>query len=137
MERTKFANSQQCAYVTVVTYGPVIFAVKLAILLMFIRIFNVKQTFTRFVKVFIAVLSLYYTAITITKINICHPIAKFWNPSITGSCLNANAIFISDCIIGIITDCIVLGTPLPIIWRLQMSLRHKARSSVAIVVGGV
>lgn len=118
-------------------YGPIIFATKLAILLLFVRIFDVQRRLIKIIKRLIWILFAYYFAITITKIFICWPIAKFWNPYLPGKCLNSNTIFISDCIIAIITDCVVLCTPIPLIWNLHMGVMQKVGSSVALVAGGL
>ncbi len=118
-------------------YGPLIFSTKLAILLLFVRIFEVERRFVKITKVLIWILSAYYFAITAAKIFICWPIPKFWNPRLPGRCLNSNTIFISDCIISIVTDCLILCAPLAIIWKLQMSVKQKVGSSLILVAGGL
>jgi hypothetical protein len=101
------------------------------------RIFSIKKRFVVSVKVLIGLLVTYYLAITLAKVFICKPVAKFWNHALPGTCLNMNAIFISDCIVSLITDVVILISPLPIIWSLKMDLKHKLGSSVALVVGSM
>ncbi|KAF2002185.1 hypothetical protein P154DRAFT_385060, partial [Amniculicola lignicola CBS 123094] len=132
-----FARFFEVGYVLEVLYGPVIFLAKLAILLLLTRIFRVKKPFVYSVQILITVLSFYYIAITLVKIFICKPIEKFWNQKLPGTCLNTNTIFVSDCIISLVTDSIILVSPLPVIWGLQMDLKQKLGSSVALVVGAL
>jgi hypothetical protein len=101
------------------------------------RVFRIKKNFVLAMQVLIYVLALYYVAITFVKIFICKPVQKFWNPKVPGTCLNSNTIFISDCIVSLITDFVILISPLPVIWGLQMDLKRKLGSSVALVVGAV
>jgi hypothetical protein len=101
------------------------------------RIFHIKKRFVASIHGLVLVLALYYIAITLVKIFICKPVEKFWNPKISGRCLNTNVIFVSDCVISLITDVVILVSPLPVIWGLQMDLKHKLGSSVVLVVGAV
>ncbi|KAF2870609.1 hypothetical protein BDV95DRAFT_574227 [Massariosphaeria phaeospora] len=133
----KFSKFFEIGYVIEVFYGPVAFITKLAILLLLMRIFSIKKTFVVSVKILIGVLALYYIAITLVKIFICKPVEKFWNHTVPGTCLNTNTIFISDCIIALITDFVILATPLPVIWGLQMDVKKKLGSSFALVVGAI
>lgn len=130
-------SQSKTGYVMQVLYSPVVFATKLAILLLFLRIFSIKRGFVLFARIFIAAISLGYIAITLVTIFICHPIEKFWNPLLPGSCMNSNTIFISACVVAIITDCIILCAPCSIIWKLQMSFWSKVGSTVALIAGGL
>jgi len=124
-------------YVLQVFHGPVIFLAKLAILLLLIRIFSIKRRFVLAVKVLVSFLALYYIAITLVKVFICKPVEKFWIPATPGSCLHTKAIFIFDCVMSLITDCVILFSPLPAIWGLQMGFKRKLGTSVALAIGAV
>jgi hypothetical protein len=124
-------------YILEVFYGPVIVLAKLAILILLKRIFSIKKRFVISVQILVAILSTYYIAITLVKIFICKPVEKFWNRNVPGSCLNTNVIFVSDCMVSLITDFIILVAPLPVIWGLQMDLKRKLGSSLALVVGAM
>ncbi|KAF2681131.1 hypothetical protein K458DRAFT_310450 [Lentithecium fluviatile CBS 122367] len=132
-----FRKAFQLGYVLEVLYGPVILLTKLAILQLLIRIFNIKKRFVFSVRMLIGVLALYYIAITLVKIFICKPVEKFWNHKTPGKCLNTNTVFISDCVVSLVTDFVILVSPLPVIWNLQMDLRRKLGSSVALAVGAI
>lgn len=101
------------------------------------RIFHIKKRFVLAVKVFIWASALYYIAITLVKIFICTPVQKFWNHKLAGKCLNTNTIFISDCVIALLTDLMVLCTPMPVIWGLQVDTKKKLGITFSLVVGAV
>jgi hypothetical protein len=127
----------QIGYVIEVFYGPAAFLTKLAILLLVMRVFHIKKTFVTSAKILISILTLYYVAITLVKIFICSPVEKFWNHAAPGTCLNSNIIFISDCVVALITDFIILVAPMPVIWSLQMNIKQKLGSSFALAVGAM
>ncbi|KAF2704081.1 hypothetical protein K504DRAFT_495265 [Pleomassaria siparia CBS 279.74] len=133
----RFLRLFRIGYVIEVLYGPAAFVTKLAILLLFIRVFHIKKRFVVVVKIIMGILTLYYIAITAVKIFICNPVEKFWNHPIPGTCLNSNLIFISDCIVALITDCVILVAPMPVIWTLQMNTKQKLGSSFALAVGAI
>jgi hypothetical protein len=114
-----------------------VFFRKLTILLLVIRIFRVKTRFVFYIHMLIAVLTAYYTAITFAKIFVCVPADKFWKPKVPGRCISYHDVYISDCVVSLITDFVILFAPLPVIWSLQMDLKHKLGSSFALAVGSM
>ncbi|PVI00619.1 hypothetical protein DM02DRAFT_526568, partial [Periconia macrospinosa] len=96
-----------------------------------------KKHFVASLKVLVGFSSIYYIIITLLKIFICTPIPKIWVHNLPGKCLNSNAIFIADCVIFLVTDFVILSLPLPVIWGLQMPVRHKINSSFALVIGAM
>ncbi|KAF2653721.1 hypothetical protein K491DRAFT_780101 [Lophiostoma macrostomum CBS 122681] len=135
--RTKALKLFLYFYVSEVMYGPTVFAAKLAILLLLLRIFGIKRRLRLFITGYIVVLILYYTTSTFVKAFQCKPIASFWIPSLDGHCLENHNIFISDCISAIVTNLIILCTPVPIIWKLNMTMRKKIGSTLAFAAGGL
>ena len=53
----------------------------------------------------------------------CRPMAKIWNPSITGTCVNRLLFFIVTSGINMGFDVVILVWPLPLLWGLQVR-RH-------------
>lgn len=125
------------AYVAEIFYGPVAFCAKLAILLMFNRIFGAHVKFLWATRVLIAFMILYYIPGGLVKIFICTPIEHFWNPESDGNCLDENTIFLADCIVSIISDFSILVLPLPIIWGLKTNTRRKIGLSITFAAGGL
>ncbi|KAF2837801.1 hypothetical protein M501DRAFT_936634 [Patellaria atrata CBS 101060] len=124
-------------YIIEILYGPLAFATKAAILLMVKRVFGVNRILRISVNYGILLMALYYIAITIVKIFICSPIPKFWNPTIEGKCLDSDAIFITDCVVSIVSDLFILILPLPTIWKLKMRVSKRIGVSLVFVAGGL
>ena len=91
----------------------------------------------RAIRIFIGALLVAYLPIQILKTVICHPIKAFWDPSVNGQCLVQSRIFISDIVLAILTDLIILVIPVVLIWPLRTSLRKKLKMAVMLGAGGI
>src|SRR5262245_4579566 len=67
----------------------------------------------------------------------CRPIAKTWDKSIEGSCVNTKAMYTFFSLPNIISDLAMLAVPIPIIIRLNMSRTVKAGVLVTFLSGGM
>ena len=122
-----------------VIYGPLLFAIKLSILFIVVRIFAPYRKVTTFIYVFLSVLLAYTTAAAIAKICICMPIDSFWlGTGVThGRCLKHLEIVLTDTIISIVSDITILILPLTLIWSLQISKTEKLRVLIILAAGGL
>jgi len=56
----------------------------------------------------------------------CTPIAKAWDPRITdGSCINQYQWYLATAALSFLIDIYILILPVPVIWRLNMSLKRR------------
>lgn len=55
----------------------------------------------------------------------CMPIAKFWNPSIQGSCVDFKLSWYVNAGSSLLTDFVVLVFPLPVMYQLNLPSRQK------------
>jgi hypothetical protein len=124
-------------YASQILYGPVAFCTKLAILLLMIRIFAIKERFVLFAKVLIGICAIYYLTITLIQVFLCQPISKAYNPKIPGKCLDSKKIFITNTAIAMVTDIVILASPIPVISRLNMSFWGRVGSIAALMAGGL
>jgi hypothetical protein len=117
-----------------VIYSPLVFAIKLSILFVIVRIFAPYRKVVIFIYVFLSVLLAYTIAATIAKICICTPIDSFWlGTDVThGHCLKQLEIFLTDSVISMVSDMTILILPLTLIWGLQMSKTKKLRVTILI-----
>ena len=77
-------------------------------------------------------------AVFFTNIFQCKPIAFAWNKSIRGgTCINVLAFFRFIAVPTVISDVAVLALPLPMIWQLQMSTKHKLALSGVFILGSL
>lgn len=123
-----------------ILYGPTIFFIKLSILLQYLRIFvpNRKGNMFMFVGVQACIWSLFlfYLVDTIFEIALCTPRKKIWNPLMTsGRCFNTDAAFQATGIFNVISDFVILGLPMPSLWKLQMPRRKKILMMAVFATG--
>ncbi|KAM0802187.1 hypothetical protein BDR22DRAFT_971639 [Usnea florida] len=125
-------SSEHIAYLSSVEltiYNPIIVLVKVSILLQYITLFVVHRGtfFHYFVHVLIWTNIFYYTLTTLLFIFECTPRRKFWEPTISGHCFSQNQIGVTSGAINVVSDLLILISPLPKIWRLQIPQDKKAR----------
>ncbi|KAF7534149.1 hypothetical protein G7054_g6453 [Neopestalotiopsis clavispora] len=121
----------QIFFASQVMYIVVTFAGKLAILLLFLRIFDTgsKKIIT-------------YMCLIVLE---CIPIAAVWDKSITNpKCLDLHAISVAGAISSMTTDVILMVLPIPVLWTLQISRAKRiglvflfAIASLGIVASAV
>ncbi|KAJ0120616.1 integral membrane protein [Diaporthe amygdali] len=132
----RFSNFLKALYADTVVYGPNAWFVKVTLLLVMIRVFNVSRGFVIFGYSFIAAMLGYYLPVMIIKINICRPIMGFWNLDVPSHCFNQRAIFVADTVISAVTDLVVLLAPIPLIGSLRMPWRQKMKVYLLLGAGG-
>jgi hypothetical protein len=121
-------------------YGPVIFIVKLSILLQYMRIFvPTRQSnigmYLGILAVFWAHL-LFYIIDTFFQIFSCNPREKAWNKLIlTGHCFDLPTIFVASGAVNVVSDFAVLILPIYSVWRLKITTRQKIQVSAAFATG--
>lgn len=65
----------------------------------------------------------------------CRPISYMWNKSIEGSCFDIRLYLRVTVILNLFTDFVVLLMPLPLVWRLQMTVGRKISISIMFLLG--
>ena len=110
--------------------------VKFSILLLYHRIFPIP-TF-KLVLWAVAIFVLCYTiAGTFIVIFQCLPVQSDWNPSINHHCVNFDAELIAIGVLNSVTDFLILGLPIPFLWRLHSSLAYKIQLGGMFSLGGL
>ena len=110
---------------------------KLAVLLCYLRI-STKSVFRSAVYITMGVVFAYNIALMLSLIFACHPIAKTWDLTITtGSCVNRPAVYISNGVLNVVTDFVILLLPVPLIRGLHMPLRQKILLAAMFSVGSL
>ncbi|KAH7119417.1 hypothetical protein B0J13DRAFT_513402 [Dactylonectria estremocensis] len=130
----QFIPYMQAFYSSVVIYNIAMCAVKIAILLQYRRIFAVRiMQFITFYGV------VFMTAWTITLCFLltltCIPVAKFWDSTISGRCLNSLIIWYVMAGFNLATDVAIFCLPLPMIRSLQLPRKQKIMLFVIFCLG--
>lgn len=72
--------------------------------------------------------------IVCTFIFACQPVAKSWDISLKGKCLDRAAVFVAVAVLNIISDLCLLLLPVPIILELHASRVQKAKIMIILCV---
>lgn len=116
-----------------------VLAIKLSILLMLIRLFAPFRKMVIFIYAFIGFLVAYTIAATISKICICMPISTFWlGKGVThGKCLVQLDIFLTDTVISMVSDLMILMLPVALVSMLKMPFKKKLKVTMILAAGGL
>ncbi|KAI1140498.1 hypothetical protein F5Y05DRAFT_424350 [Hypoxylon sp. FL0543] len=69
--------------------------------------------------------TLFHIACLIVQLNLCHPIAKQWDSSIPGQCVNLIPFYTSSSSLTIVFDFAVMFLPFPVIIKTKIQKRKK------------
>ncbi|KAK0641802.1 hypothetical protein B0T16DRAFT_431481 [Cercophora newfieldiana] len=100
-------------------------ATKISLLLFYVRIFHHIAWFKKISYATIGFLLVYLLATTIVSVLQCRPIERAWAPGSKDQCIALLSFFVFNGAVAVMTDLIVLGLPLPLIWGLQLPLTQK------------
>ncbi|OAQ57298.1 hypothetical protein VFPPC_11451 [Pochonia chlamydosporia 170] len=127
----------QSGYAVTLFYAPMALTVKLALLVIIIRVFGTVHKKTLIgVYVLIGLLVVYYVSGFFIKLFICWPISAYWRGE-HDKCMNQSAVITSDAIISMLSDLIILLLPTPLTWSLQLPRRQRLRVSGLLCAGGI
>ena len=110
---------------------------KFAILSMYFTIFRSSRIFRITCYITGGLVAANLIASSAVGFAICVPLKSFWDKSIEGRCLDINEWFRWTRVVNILTDIILLISPIPLIWRLQMSVRLKLGLLLTFSLGGL
>lgn len=65
------------------------------------------------------------------------PVAKFWNPQIPGTCVNAAALYYANAAINIVQDISLVMLPFFMLRSLSMPRKEKVTLMIILGLGGV
>ena len=120
-----FVKWVKTVYVLEIIYGPIIYAIKLAILLLYLRVFQpIRGTYICLHIIVWANLA-FYAIGTFVEIFQCAPIQKVWFSKWPGTCFDQKAIQLSSAGINILSDLSILVLPIWSVRDLQTSKQRK------------
>lgn len=121
MELTQ--GTAQIYQVDDVLYLFAIMFLKISILLLYFRLFKVKPAFRYAGFSLMALVIGYCMSLLLAILFGCRPLARTWNSSIRGTCIEITAVDITIGGFNIFTDFALLLMPLPIVLKLQLPPR--------------
>ncbi|MCJ1422470.1 hypothetical protein MMC29_000350 [Sticta canariensis] len=107
----------------------------MSILLLYKRTFTIKS-----MRYAIYIVGAFVLAIAVSNCLAlafqCTPPAKFWNHERPGHCVNQPVLITIASMFPMLTDFIIYIMPMPVIWRLKLTLRRKFELSFVFAIGG-
>ena len=79
----------------------------------------------------------YSLAQTFGIIFTCVPVSAIWNPDVKGRCINSDDLYLACSSFNIATDFVILGLPMPKLWRLNVSITQKIQLTLIFALGGM
>jgi hypothetical protein len=111
-----------------------VLSVKITLLSILARIFNLHKHQRIGVYSVLAVVIIYYTIIFFIKVFVCSPVSAFWTiPEPGGQCLRKSAVILSDAVMSVLTDLVILVLPFALTLPLKLPNTKKLR--VALMLG--
>lgn len=113
---------------------------KIFLCLLYIRIFRVHRRLCQVTYGIIAFLVINTIAWLIPAIFVCRPISAYWSPHSKNSpakCINFNYFGTWISLPNIVSDLVILATPIPLLWNLQMSKSKKLGVIFTFAVGAL
>ena len=109
----------QCGFTSQVIYPPALLAIKVAIVLFFIRCLPAVHDARKWLYGLAAFICLEQSAFTIALFLQCRPINFYWDKSVEGTCFNQPHFYYADAAFNLATDFIILSLP----WVLFRSMQ--------------
>ncbi|KAJ3526341.1 hypothetical protein NM208_g11236 [Fusarium decemcellulare] len=125
----------QATTASVISYTVCHLAVKLSISIQCLRIFITPAARRLFLSL-IVFFSVYGTLCLMLTIFTCWPVAKYWDDSIPGRCLDNRALRYAFAGINIVNDIALLIAPMPFLQNLQIARRVKFVLMAVFAAGG-
>lgn len=130
------SNYTQLTYIAEILYSPLIFTVKLAILLQVQHIFAASGKLRFYlVQSLIWSNACWYFAYTFLVAFACTPTAKSWDFELQGHCISSNSLVALATVPSAVSDLVILVLPISWVWKLQMARRRKFEVSLIFAMG--
>lgn len=130
LERSKIVVATQ------IVYNPAVVAIKSSILLLYRRLFPGRRLKIILWCVGGFVVS-YSIAQSLVEVFQCSPVNALWNPQVKGKCIDLDDELLVSSALNVSTDVLILVIPLPILWRLQISMERKVQLIGIFLLGGL
>ena len=132
-----FPNYLKWFLVVASLYVQVLWAFKMAILMLYLRLFSANRRFKTATLAVIAFVTLYSWVSVFTLIFACRPINKFWDPTVDGTCVNLYVTAVFFAALNVLSDIIIFILPLPLVWALHMNKRVRVGLAFVFVTAAL
>ena len=119
-----------------VLYTVTTFAVKIAVLLLYRRIFSTAR-FKKATNYVIAFNFACFLSFFLVVILQCNPVQSAWLDPNDPSCIDRVPLFKAAGVLGVVTDFVVLMMPMLVVWKLNASRQRKVALTGMFLLGGL
>ncbi|XXH01793.1 hypothetical protein Hte_008154 [Hypoxylon texense] len=113
-------------YLSELYYAIDVTLIKLSILTLYLRLFNINQHFRKSCYGMMVFVLAWGIAVLFTTIFQCSPIPAAWDKTIPGlKCFNLANFVIGSNVPNILADAVIIVLPMPLLWSLKLSLMRK------------
>ncbi|KAJ5279301.1 hypothetical protein N7478_004673 [Penicillium angulare] len=114
----------KCLWAAIPMYNASLAFTKFSILFQYLRIFPARW-FRNACYIVMAIVATYSAWAIVSGYVNCVPVARFWDRTIPGSCLNFSALWFFNAAMNIATDVTLLALPMPLLSHLQLPRTQK------------
>lgn len=119
--RAAFVGWAQCIFAFELVYFTSVALPKLAILALYLRVFNWRGGMRALAWVVATLVALTSASLVVAACFQCRPIAFWWDKTIAGGvCFDVQAFFHAQAIPGFVLDLVIMAMPLETIWHLNL-----------------
>ena len=128
----------QYTFLSELFYATAITLIKCSILCLYLRIFNINRTFRKVCYGLLGFVLAWGLAITLVTIFQCTPVQAAWDKLIQPQqCFDLEHFVIGTNVPNIIADAAVIILPIPLVWKLQLSVMRKVGIVVVFLLAGM
>ena len=122
-----------------VAYGLTIMCTKIAILLLYRRVFLAQRwsALDVAIRLLMLIICLFYIATTAVKIGECTPRPRIWDKSIEGTCISVPKLLNTSGLFNTLSDILILLVPVKSVWKLNMGIGRKVECVLLFTVGSM
>ncbi|KAL4788453.1 hypothetical protein BJX76DRAFT_365745 [Aspergillus varians] len=122
-------------WITIPFYNAALLCAKASILMQYFRVFPSRRM-RNVCWIMIGVLATYGTWAVLSGFLNCIPVARFWDPTIPGSCLSSKNLWFSNASMHIATDLAILFIPIPALAALELPRKQRVALISIFALGG-
>ncbi|KAI0509540.1 hypothetical protein F5B22DRAFT_616708 [Xylaria bambusicola] len=113
-------------YLSELYYAIDVTLIKLSILTLYLRLFNVNRHFKNACYAMMVFVLAWGIAVLFTTIFQCQPVTAAWDKTIPDfKCFSLSAFVIGSNVPNILADAVIIALPLPLLWSLKLSTTRK------------
>jgi hypothetical protein len=124
---SSIADETQVQYAGGPVYSLAVLGFKVSLLAGYLRVAGFNRTYAIILYVALGLVTVSQLVFTFLFAFTCSPVARQWDPSIPGTCINALAMYFAFGGMSLAWDVLIIILPFPILRRLQLDKRNKVR----------